>query len=113
MLENLKTETEPQQNLKSKKSTKNKKDKPNLHKLSQEMAKLACDAVDKEIIKRFKIIIDSSPKDIPKVTLSSILNEEIEPEIYAENESLQPYVKHYLFMLKRKKNNENKNKDLC
>ena len=88
----------------SKNSKKN--NKPNLQKLCSEMNKLTTDAVDREIIKRFRIIIDSSPEDLSKNILNAILDGHKEIDISSHSESLQPYIKHYLFMLKRKKNHE-------
>lgn len=78
------------------------KRKTNLLKLCAEMNKMVADAVDREIVKRFKIIIDTGDDDISKAGLASILSEpeNLKPSVYEER--LQPYIKHYLFMLKRK-----------
>ena len=91
----------------SKKATKGRaktsKRKTNLSKLCTEMNKLVLDAVDREIIRRFKIIIDTSEEDITKVSLSAILNDPKNVDLSNFHESLQPYIKHYIFMLKRDK----------
>ena len=75
--------------------------KTNLSRLCSLMGKMAVDAVDKEIIKRFKIIIDTAEDDISKSSLDTILNDSHSVEVSQYHESLQPYIKHYLFMLKR------------
>jgi len=75
--------------------------KANLSRLCTQMGKMTVDAVDKEIIKRFKIIIDTADDDITKISLDTILNNPSSVEVNQFHESLQPYIKHYLFMLKR------------
>ena len=75
--------------------------KTNLSRLCSQMGKMAVDAVDKEIIKRFKIIIDTADDDISKSNLETILNDSNSVVVSQYHESLQPYIKHYLFMLKR------------
>jgi hypothetical protein len=75
--------------------------KINLLKLYSEMNKLSNDAVDKEVIKRFKIIIETSEEDITKKSLKLILKEPKNVNISDFNDSLQPYIKHYLFLMKR------------
>jgi hypothetical protein len=77
--------------------------KVNLLKLYSEMNKLSNDAVDKEVIKRFKIIIDTSEEDITKKSLHLILKEPKSVNIAEFSDSLQPYIKHYLFLSKRSK----------
>jgi len=77
--------------------------KVNLLKLYSEMNKLSNDAVDKEVIKRFKIIIDTSEDDITKKNLHLILKEPKSVNIADFSDSLQPYIKHYLFLSKRSK----------
>ncbi|MCP4130624.1 MAG: hypothetical protein GY754_06545 [bacterium] len=67
------------------------------------MNKFTLDAVDREIIKRFKIIIDSSEEDLNRTRLDEILNSPSDVDVGSYHESLQPYIKHYLFMLKRSK----------
>jgi hypothetical protein len=84
-------------NPKSKKTRK----KTSLLKLCSEMNKLVLDAVDKEIVKRFKILIDTSAEEITKTSLHAVLSSPDEVDINTFHESLQPYVKHYLFMVKR------------
>ncbi|MCL1910625.1 MAG: hypothetical protein FWG13_00255 [Leptospirales bacterium] len=90
------------------KTSSSGKKKTNLLRLYSEMSKLVVDAVDREIVKRFKIIVDTGDDDITKQSLLAILKEPdtINPMLYEER--LQPYIKHYLFMLKRKAN-KNKN----
>jgi len=74
-----------------------------LLKLCAEMNGMAIDAVDKEIIKRFKTSIATSEEDIPKLGLEIILNNPKDVDMSSFSENLQPYIKHYLFMLKRSK----------
>ena len=83
-----------------KKTAKNtgKKRMTNLLKLCSEMGKYVEDANDKEIIKRFKTTIFSSVEDITKVNLDKIIKEPKSIEVSTFTESIQPYVKHYLFM---------------
>jgi len=78
--------------------------KVNLLKLCTEMNKMSHDAVDREIIKRFRTIIDTGEEDISKVRLTSVLNDPKNVQLSDFHESHQPYIKHYLFMLKRDKN---------
>lgn len=85
-----------------KKTKSSPKRKTNLRKFYAEMNKLVIDAVDKEIVRRFKIIIDTGDDDISKSSLAVILNEPENTPIYDYDERLQPYIRHYLFMLKRK-----------
>ena len=77
------------------------KRKNNLLKLCSEMNKYYIDAVDKEIVKRFKTLIDTSEEDITKTSLINILKDPGNTELSQFNESFQPYIKHYLFMVKR------------
>jgi hypothetical protein len=67
------------------------------------MNKLSNDAVDKEVIKRFKIIIETSDEDITKKSLMLILKEPKSVDIADFTDNLQPYIKHYLFLIKRDK----------
>lgn len=97
-----KTTTVKKTATRTRKSRKTRK-KVNLLKLCTEMNKMAHDAVDREIIKRFKTIIDTGEEDISKARLSLILNEPKNVELSDFHESHQPYIKHYLFMLKRDK----------
>ncbi len=83
-----------------KKTRKNLK-KTNLLRLYNYMTKLSSDAVDNEIMKRFKILIDASEEDLPKADIDTLLNDYKNADIHAFPEGLQPYVKHYLFMVKR------------
>lgn len=93
---------------KAKAKTKPKaKKKTNLLKLCTQMGKMSLDAVDKEIIKRFKIIIDTAEEDITRNSLDTIFNDPSNVEVSSYHESFQPYIKHYLFMLKRSNNKKN------
>ncbi|MBN2158427.1 MAG: hypothetical protein JW807_03455 [Spirochaetes bacterium] len=85
------------------KVSKIKTKKVNLLKLYSEMNKLGNDAVDKEVIKRFKVIIDTCDEDITKKSLAFILKEPKSVIISDFSDSLQPYIKHYLFLNKRNK----------
>ena len=85
------------------KNSKMKTKKVNLLKLYSEMNKLSHDAVDKEVIKRFKVIIDTSEEDITKKNLGLILKDPKGVTISDFSDSLQPYIKHYLFLMKRNK----------
>lgn len=75
--------------------------KNNLHRLCVEMNRLVIDANDKEYVRRFKTLIDTSAEEITKSSLDQILNRPNEVDISALSESLQPYIKHYIFMVKR------------
>ncbi|MFC1668941.1 hypothetical protein ACFL20_01000 [Spirochaetota bacterium] len=77
------------------------KRKKNLSNLHSKMNKLSLDAVDREIIRRFKIVIDTCEEDITKISLDTILKNQKHVNVYSFHESLQPYIKHYLFMVKR------------
>ena len=83
--------------------SKVKTKKVNLLKLYSEMNKLTNDAVDKEVIKRFKIIIDTIEEDITKKSLLLILKEPKNVTVTDFGDSLQPYIKHYLFLIRRNK----------
>jgi len=89
------------QKTRSKKAQARKK--TNLLRLSSEMNKISIDAVDKEVIKRFRIIIDTCDEDITKASLTQVLKNAKEVDVNSFHESLQPYIKHYLFMMKRSK----------
>jgi len=75
--------------------------KNNLLKLCSEMNRLVIDAVDKEVVKRFKTLIDTSAEEITKASLDSVLKNPGDVEVSSFHESLQPYIKHYIFMVKR------------
>lgn len=77
------------------------KRKVNLAKLFAEMNKLAIDAVDKEIVKRFKTIIETMEEDISKTTLTTIMKQPDALDLGMFNEGVQPYLRHYIFMKKR------------
>jgi hypothetical protein len=90
---------------------KKQKKKTNLLKLCSGMNNYAEDANDKEIIKRFKTTITSSVgEDISKVSLFTILKKPEEVKMSDFNESIQPYIKHYIFMLNRSLNRKPKKK---
>lgn len=84
-------------------TNKKKKKKANLNRLLSEMTKLSVDANDREICKRFKAIMDSSNDDITKVALDGILKNTTGIDISNYHESLHPYIKHYIYMVKRSK----------
>jgi hypothetical protein len=88
---------------KSKSPKRKSKKKTNLSRLCLEMNKLTRDAVDKEVTKRFKILIETTEEDITKVSLNQILKDPKDVDLSIFHESLQPYIKHYLFMAKRNK----------
>jgi hypothetical protein len=77
------------------------KRKVNLLRLCESLNKLVKDAVDKEVAKRFKTVIDSCEVDITKTDLLNIMRhyEKVDADSYGE--ILQPYVKHYIFMMRR------------
>ena len=77
------------------------KRKVNLIRLHTAMNKLASDANDKEIVKRFKILIDTSDEDLSKARVDEILKSPQKVEVNSFHESLQPYVKHLLFLTKK------------
>lgn len=86
----------------AKKVKKNTK-KTNLTKLYNQMHKMSLDAVDNEIIKRFKILIDASEDDVPKNDVDQLISDPKNTDTSLFPEGLQPYVKHYVFMTKRDK----------
>jgi len=86
-----------------KKVRKNVK-KTNLTKLYNHMSKMSQDAVDSEIIKKFKMLIDAAEEDLPKVIIDPLLSDPKTSDTSAFPEGLQPYVKHFVFMKKRIKN---------
>mgnify|MGYP001355726959 FL=1 len=86
-----------------KKVRKNVK-KTNLTKLYNHMHKMALDAVDSEVIKRFKVLIDACEEDLPKAIIDTLISEPKSSDTSVFPEGLQPYVKHYVFMIKREKN---------
>jgi len=96
-----KTETKAKTEIRSSSMSHSARKKTNLSRLCIQMGKMSADAVDKEIIKRFKIIIDTAEDDITKGSLEAILSDPSSVEVTSFHESLQPYIKHYLFMLKR------------
>ncbi len=91
----------------SSKAKKRKKNQ-NLLKLYTEMNKLATDAVDREVTKRFRTIIDTLEEDITKTSLNEILKDPQHADTDVFPESLQPYIKHYVFLSKREMKNRKK-----
>jgi hypothetical protein len=95
---------EKMQSKRGKKASSQKKSKKeNLQRLYSEMCKLSNDAVDREVMKRFKVIIDTCEEDITKKSFLAIIKDHraVDPTDY--NEILQPYIKHYVFLAKREK----------
>ncbi|HOP63060.1 MAG TPA: hypothetical protein PK358_04480 [Spirochaetota bacterium] len=86
----------------TKKARKNTK-KTNLTKLYNQMNRMSQDAVDNEIIKRFKILIDASEEDVPKTDIDQLLSDPKNTNTSVFPEGIQPYVKHFIFMSKRDK----------
>ena len=86
----------------AKKVRKNTK-KTNLTRLYNQMHKMSLDAVDNEIIKRFKVLIDASEEDVPKTDIDQLISDPKSADTSIFPEGLQPYVKHYVFMTKRDK----------
>ena len=85
-------------------SSKKIKKKVNLLKLCSEMNKYTEDANDKEIVKRFKTSITSSVnEDISKTNLITILKKPEDVNMSDFPENIQPYIKHYIFMVNRSK----------
>ena len=62
------------------------------------------DAVDKEVVKRFRILIETSADEITKASLSQVLSRYHDVNISSYHESIQPYIKHYIYMVKREEN---------
>ncbi len=85
----------------AKKTQSKGKRKTNLLKLCTVMNKLAVDAVDKEVVKRFRTVIDSAEEDLSKNVVNQIINQSEELELTTVPEMFHPYIKHYLFMKKR------------
>ena len=81
--------------------SKKHKKKANLLKLYAEMNKYVVDAVDKEVVKRFRILIETSADEITKASLSQVLSRYHDVNISSYHESIQPYIKHYIYMVKR------------
>lgn len=84
------------------------KKKTNMLRLYSEMNKFVADAVDREILKRFKIIIESADDDITKSSVDAVIKHTDEIEVRQYHESLHPYIKHYVFMKKRDAANKKK-----
>jgi len=77
--------------------------KTNLTKLYNQMHKMSLDAVDNEVIKRFKILIEASEEDVPKTDVEQLMSDPKNSDSSVFPEGLQPYVRHYIFMSKRQK----------
>ncbi len=71
---------------KKKPKTRQKKirKKNNLHRLCVEMNRLVIDANDKEYVRRFKTLIDTSAEEITKSSLDMVLSRPGDSPIYAE-----------------------------
>ena len=87
----------------AKKVRKNIK-KTNLIRLYNHMHKISVDAVDSEIVKRFKVLIDACEEDLAKSIIDTLISDPKTADTSVFPEGLQPYVKHYVFMVKREKN---------
>lgn len=81
--------------------SKKHRKKANLLKLYSEMNKYVVDAVDKEVVKRFRILIETSADEITKASLSQVLSRYHDVNVSSYHESIQPYIKHYIYMVKR------------
>ena len=90
------------------KTTKSRKNikKTNLTKLYNQMHKLASDAVDNEIMKRFKVIIYAAEEYLPKIHIDALLGEPKSADISVLPERLLTYVKHFIYMVKRDRVNK-------
>lgn len=75
--------------------------KVNLARLYTAMNKMSEDAVDKEILKRFKILIDSCDQDITKLSVDMVFKDPSAVNINDFHEGLQPYIRHYIFLVKK------------
>lgn len=84
----------------TKKASRSKR-KTNLLRIATAMNKFVVDANDKEIMRRFKVLIDTSDEDITKAESDSVLKSPESVTISDFHEAFQPYIKHYIFMLKR------------
>ena len=80
--------------------------KTNLTKLYNNMNKMSQDAVDSEIIKKFKVLIDSAEEDLQKIMIDELISDPMASDTSIFPEGLQPYVKHFIFMKKRIKNSQ-------
>lgn len=85
----------------AKKASQRKKRKGNLMRLYTRMNKMTEDAVDREVVKRFRIIIDASEDDLPKTVIDTIIKAPLEVEVSDFDENMQPYLKHFIYMTKR------------
>ena len=74
---------------------------PNLKKLLTKMDAMSYDAIDREVVKRFKILIETSAFDISKTMFEEMLKKPKNVDISSIDESIQPYIRHFLLMLKR------------
>jgi len=87
------------------KSRKNVK-KTNLTRLYNQMNKMSSDAVDNEIMKRFKVLIDACEEDLPRVHIDALISEPKSADTSVFPEGLLPYVKHFVYMVKRDKSSK-------
>jgi len=81
--------------------------KVNLARLYTAMNKMSDDAVDKEILRRFKILIDSCDQDITKVAVDAVFKDPDAVDIAEFHEGLQPYIRHYIFLIKKSAKSDN------
>jgi hypothetical protein len=92
---------------KGKKSAKKK----NLNILLKEMEKLSEEPNDREICKKFKLLIESNVElDIPRQTMSEIIENPENTEDKDIPESILPFIRHYIFMCKRSEKKQKKEK---
>jgi len=77
------------------------KKKPNLKKLLSKMDAMSSDAIDREVVKHLKNLIETSNLDITKAKLDEILKGSKNIDISGIDETIQPYIRHFLLMLKK------------
>ncbi len=85
----------------SKASARNRKRKTNLLKIHSAMNKMVEDAVDKEVVRKFRTIIDSSEEDLTRAQADEILKSPLNLNVGDFPESTHPYLRHFIFMHKR------------
>lgn len=81
--------------------------KVNLARLYSAMNKMSDDAVDKEILRRFKILIDSCDQDLTKISVDAVVKDPDNVDIAEFHEGLQPYIRHYIFLVKKSAKGDN------
>ena len=77
------------------------KNKTNLKRLLSAMDTMSVDAIDRETVKRFKVLIETTSSDITKTMLNDLQKNTKNVDISGIDESIQPYIRHFLLMLKR------------